>query len=555
MIKESLIGYFEESFKENWNSFAFTDYNDKSSYTYAQVAEKIAELHLLFELCRIKPDDKIALIGRNTPNWCVCALSVLTYGSVLVPILQDFKTSDVQHIVNHSESKLFFCSDAIWDTLEEEALENVQAILSLTDFRILQNRQAKKYDAMLSSIPERMTRKYHSGFTQASINYTRKDNKKVALINYTSGTTGFSKGVMLTGNNLAGNVKVAIEKELIKPRSSHLSFLPLAHAYGCAFDFLYAISVGAHITLLGRTPSPKILLKALNEVKPKSILMVPLIIEKLYKKQLLPLLNKPTIKLATKIPLLGDRLYGRIREKLLTLFGGNVQRIIIGGAALNKEVEDFLNRIKFPYTVGYGMTECAPLISYSHTQDFIRYSAGAILTGYMEVRIDSSDPYKIVGEIQVRGENVMVGYYKNNEATKDVFTKDGWLRTGDLGTIDKAGNIFIKGRSKNMILGSNGQNIYPEELESKLNNLPFISESLVVEKDGKLVALVYPDYELLDSSGYTQSDLPKIMEENQKLLNTSEAAFKNISSIQLYPSEFEKTPKKSIKRFLYNSMK
>ncbi|MCD7974061.1 MAG: AMP-binding protein [Candidatus Azobacteroides sp.] len=554
MIKETLVGYFETSFKENWNLPAFTDYNDKTSYTYGEVAKKIAELHLLYDCCQIKQDSKIALIGRNTPNWCITALSVLTYGAVLVPILQDFNGADVQHIVYHSEAELFFCSDTIWDTLEEEALENVRSVFSLNDFRVLQHKDAKKYEEILKVLPALMQKKYKTGFTKESVSYTKPDNGKVALINYTSGTTGFSKGVMLTGNNLVGNVKFAIGQEIIEPRTAHLSFLPLAHAYGCAFDFLYPVSIGAHVTLLGRTPSPKILLKSLNEVRPAVVLMVPLIIEKLYKKQLLPMLSKPTLKLATKIPLINDQIYCRIRKKLLTLFGGNIKEIIIGGAALNQEVEDFLKKIKFPYTVGYGMTECGPLISYEHTDAFIEYSAGRVLKGFMEVRIDSEDPYQVVGEIQVRGENVMVGYFKNEEATRDAFTEDNWLKTGDLATIDEVGNIFIKGRSKNMILGANGQNIYPEELESKLNNMPFISESLIIERNGKLIALVYPDYELLDSSEHTQEDLAGIMEENLKAFNASEAAFKNISRIKLYPNEFEKTPKKSIKRFLYNSI-
>lgn len=554
MIKETLVGYFEDSIKNNWDCPAFTDFNNKTTYTYGEVAEKIAELHLLFEQCHIQPESKIALIGRNTPNWCIAALSVLTYGAVLVPILQDFNGSDVQHIVHHSDSELFFCTEMIWESVEEEALENVKAIFSLKDFSILQIANAKKYTDIMQSIPKLMKKKYPEGISPDNIKYHKPDNKKLALINYTSGTTGFSKGVMLTGNNLVGNVKFAVEEKIIQPRSNHLSFLPLAHAYGCAFDFLYAFSVGAHIILLGKTPSPKILLKALSETRPGIVLMVPLIIEKLYKKQLVPLLNRPSIKLATKIPIVKKRLYAKIKNRLLTLFGGNIKEIIIGGAALNQEVEEFLNAIKFPYTVGYGMTECAPLISYAYTTTFAKYSAGRALPGFMEARIDSDDPKNSVGEIQVRGENVMSGYYKNEEATNEVFTEDGWLKTGDLGTMDDAGNIFIKGRSKNLILGSSGQNIYPEELESKLNNMPFVSESLVIERNGKLVALVYPDYELLDASEYTQEDLPEIMNNNLKELNASEAAFKNISSIRLYPNEFEKTPKKSIKRFLYSSI-
>ena len=396
MIHEDLVKFFENSFKENWNNPAFTDYNDKSSYSYAQVAEKIAELHLLFDAFHIKPGSKIALIGRNTPNWCVSALAVLTHGSILVPILQDFQAFDVQHIVNHSEAELFFCSDSIWDTMEEGAIENVRGIFSLTDFGVLQHRDRKKAESILKALPERMAKKYPNGFDKESVKYSVFDKNKITLINYTSGTSGFSKGVMLTGNNLAGNVKFAYDTKLIEPGSNHLSFLPLAHAYGCAFDFLYAVTVGAHITLLGRTPSPKILLKALEETKPGIVLMVPLIIEKLYKKNILPALTKRPTKLLTNIPLVNNVLYRGIRSKLMTLFGGNLKEIVIGGAALNQEVEDFLRKIKFPYTVGYGMTECGPIISFSHCDEFVQSSAGKIIPKHMEVRIDSEDPYNIV---------------------------------------------------------------------------------------------------------------------------------------------------------------
>lgn len=553
MINDNLIEFFEKSFKNNWDHPAFTDFNDKSTYTYAQVAERIAELHLLFDAMNIKPAAKIALIGRNNPNWCMSALAVLTYGSVLVPILQDFHADDVRHIINHSESELLFCSDFIWESLNEDVSENVRCVFSVDDFRVLQSRGMKNIKEMIGDIPRILAKKYPSGFTRDSINYLRTDNAKVVLINYTSGTTGFSKGVMLTGNNLAGNIRFAVNTELIQPGCNHLSFLPLAHAYGCAFDFLYAVSVGAHITLLGKTPSPQILLRALADVKPGIVLMVPLIIEKLYKKQILPGLNKPSVKLLTSIPGIRGIIYSGIRKKLLTLFGGNIKEIIIGGAALNQEVEDFLHKIKFPYTVGYGMTECAPIISFAHFDRFIPHSAGRI-TEHMEVRIDSEDPYNEVGEIQVKGDHVMKAYYKNKEATKDVFTDDGWLRTGDLGTIDENQNIFIKGRSKNVILGSNGQNIYPEELESKLNNMPYVAESLIMENNGKLIALVYPDYDLLDSMGMKRDDLPGIMNDNLTKLNKSEAVYKNVAEIRLYPSEFEKTPKKSIKRFLYESI-
>lgn len=554
MIQDDLVKFYENSFKKNWDYPAFTDYNDKSSYTYSQVAEKIAELHLLFDAFQIKPDSKITLIGRNTPNWCVCALAVLTHGSTLVPILQDFKASDVQHIVNHSDSELFFCSDTIWETIEEGAIENVRGIFSLTDFGLLQQRDRKKVEAILNMLPELKAKKYPDGFNKDCVEYAPYDKNKVALINYTSGTTGFSKGVMLTANNLAGNVRFALDTELIKPRSNHLSFLPLAHAYGCAFDFLYTTSIGCHITLLGRTPSPKTLLQALDETKPEIVLMVPLIIEKLYRKNIVPALEKGAAKVLKTIPVVNGVVFSKVRKQLIKTFGGQLREVIIGGAALNQEVEDFLRKIKFPYTVGYGMTECGPIISYSANEKFVKNSAGMIIKNHMEVRIDSVDPYNIVGEIQVHGEHVMVGYYKNEQATEEVFTKDKWLKTGDMGTIDAEGNIFIRGRCKNMILGSSGQNIYPEELEAKLNNMPFVMESLVFEKAGKLIALVYPDFELLDSSGFTQKDLPTIMDENLKNFNETESNYQNIAQIRLYPNEFEKTPKKSIKRYLYSSI-
>jgi long-chain acyl-CoA synthetase len=374
------------------------------------------------------------------------------------------------------------------------------------------------------------------------------------LLNYTSGTTGFSKGVMLTGNNLAGNVTYGIRTELLKKGERVLSFLPLAHAYGCAFDFLTATAVGTHITLLGKTPSPKIIMKAFGEVKPNLIITVPLVIEKIYKNVIQPLINKRGMRWALNIPVLDNQIYGQIRKKLVDAMGGRFKEVIIGGAAMNPEVEEFFHKIKFPFTIGYGMTECAPLISYAPWTEFVPTSSGRVLD-IMEARIYKESPEQSLGEIQVRGENVMAGYYKNPEATSEVFTEDGWLRTGDLGTMDANGNIFIRGRSKTMILGSNGQNIFPEEIESKLNNMPFIAESLVIERNKKLVALVYADYESLDSMGLNSSETVKtIMDENLKTLNASLAGYEKVSCIQLYPTEFEKTPKKSIKRYLYNSI-
>jgi long-chain acyl-CoA synthetase len=399
-----------------------------------------------------------------------------------------------------------------------------------------------------------MEEKYPNGFSRDDIHYADVSNDKVMLLNYTSGTTGFSKGVMLTGNNLAGNVTFGIRSGLLQREENVLSFLPLAHAYGCAFDFLTATAVGTHITLLGKTPSPKIIMKAFEEVKPNLIITVPLVIEKIYKNVIQPLINKKSMRWALNIPLLDNQIYGQIRKKLVDAMGGRFKEVIIGGAAMNPEVEQFFHKIKFPFTIGYGMTECAPLISYAPWDKFIPTSSGHILD-IMEARIYREHPDQEIGEIQVRGENVMKGYYKNPEATHEVFTKDGWLRTGDLGTMDADGNIFIRGRSKTMILGANGQNIFPEEIESKLNNMPFIAESLVIERNKKLVALVYADYESLDSMGLNDSETIKtVMDENLKNLNASLANYEKVSAIQLYPTEFEKTPKKSIKRYLYNSI-
>lgn len=530
-----------------------TDYAKGNTYTYGDMATRIARIHLLFEECQIRRGDKIALIGKDSAHWCMVYMAAVTYGAIIVPILQDFNPNDVHHIINHSESVFLFTSDRIWETLEEEKIEDVRGVFSLSDFRCLHQRDGESIQKFLKGLDERMEEKYPGGFTKNDIRYADLPNDKVVLLNYTSGTTGFSKGVMLTGNNLAGNVVYAESLDLLQKGERELCFLPLAHAYSCAFNFLLPLAVGAHVYMLGKVPSPKILLKAFEEVKPNIILTVPLIIEKIYRKMILPQLNKRTMKVALNIPFLDDRIYSQVRKKLSDALGGRFRQVIIGGAALNREVEDFLYKIKFPFTVGYGMTECAPLISYDHSDDFVPSSCGQVLKGIMEVRIDSDDPYNKVGEIQVRGENVMKGYYKNKEATDAVFTSDGWFRTGDLGTIDHDNRIYIRGRSKTMILGGSGQNIYPEEIEAKLNNLPFVMESLVVEKNGKLVAMVYPDYDTVDSTGVSHEDLPVIMEENRQALNKIVAPFETVSEIQLYPTEFEKTPKKSIKRYLYSN--
>jgi long-chain acyl-CoA synthetase len=553
MIKENFIKIYEESFKENWALPALTDYGKSKTFTFGDVATEIARIHLLFHECQVRRGDKIALIGKDSSRWCIAYMAVVTYGAIIVPILQDFNPNDVHHIINHSESVFLFVSDRIWDSLEEDKIEEVRSVFSLSDYRCLHQRDGENIQKLMKSLDEKMTEKYPDGFTQEDIKYAELDNDKVVEINYTSGTTGFSKGVMLTGNNLAGNVTYARTLDLLFRGERELCFLPLAHAYSCAFNLLVPMAFGVHVYLLGKVPSPKILLKAFEEVKPNLILMVPLILEKIYKKMILPQLNKRTLKLALNIPLLDSRIYAQIRKHLVDALGGRFREVIVGGAAMNQEVTDFLYKIKFPFTIGYGMTECGPLISYDHNNEYVPGSCGQILKGIMKVRIDSEDPYNKVGEIQVSGENVMKGYYKNDEATQNVFTEDGWLRTGDLGTIDHDNRIFIRGRSKTMILGASGQNIYPEEIESKLNNLPFVMESLVVEKNGKLIGMVYPDYDTVDSTGISHTDLPVIMEQNRIELNKLLAPYETISEIQLYPTEFEKTPKKSIKRYLYSN--
>ena len=533
MIPENFIKLYESSFRENWDLPALTDYNEQRTLTYEDMAREIAKLHILFRHCQIRRGDKIALVGKNTSNWCIAFMATVSYGAILVPILQEFNPHDIHHIINHSDSVLLFVGDHIWENIEMEKLPEVRAAISLQDFSCLVSR--------------------HIILPDMDIKYADLDNDKVILINYASGTTGFSKGVMLTGNNLAGNVMFGVRSHLHYKGSKCISFLPLAHAYGCAFDLLVPLAVGTHITLLGKIPSPKILLKALEEIRPNLIICVPLILEKIYKKQIQPLLNKTPMRWALNIPILDSRIYGQVRKKLIDAFGGRFEEVIVGGAPINREVETFLHKIKFPFTVGYGMTECAPLISYTPHREFRPGSSGRTLFGYVETKIDSLDPENIPGEICVRGEHVMKGYYKNEEATKAVLDEDGWLHTGDMGTISADGTIFIKGRSKTMILTSNGQNIYPEEIEAKLNNMPFVMESLIVERDGKLVALVCPDYEAMDSYGVSNRDLPMAMEEVRNNLNKMLAPYEQITRIQLYPNEFEKTPKRSIKRYLYDN--
>ena len=548
MIDQNFIKIYEESFKKYWAQPALTDYKDKNSLTYGQLAHEIARIHLMLEELGIEKGDKVALIGKNHSTWSLVFLATITYGAVIVPILHEFNAKSMHHIIEQSDSKCAFINDAIWTTLDHDKI-SVPSV-SIPSFDLLKSNNQLHTDLM-KRVDSKFNEKYPNGFVKDNIRYAEVDNSEVVCINYTSGTTGFSKGVMLTANNYAGNVTYAHTLELLHPGEKDLAFLPMAHAYGCAFDFLYALSNGVHVTLLDVIPSPMNLVKAFQEIKPNIIITVPLIFEKIYKKKILPIIEKPAVKVLLKVPGINKIIYSKIKKSLVDSLGGNFREVIIGGAALGKDIESFFYKIKFPFTVGYGMTECAPLISYDHHYDFVPTSCGSILEGIMEARIDSTDPEKVPGEIQVRGENVMAGYYKNPEATKEAFTEDGWLKTGDSGIL-LGRRLFIKGRIKTMLLGANGQNIYPEEIEAKLNNMPYVAESLVVQRDNKLVALVHPDYASMKEDGVSEDSIDEVMRNNRTAVNQVIARYERIQSIEIMENEFEKTPKKSIKRFLYN---
>lgn len=552
--KYNFVKYFERSFRDNWELEAVTDYGTDVTLTYGQLAINIEKLHILFKECGIKKNDKIAVMGRNNSNWVAVYLATITYGAIIVPILQDFRANDAIHIINHSGAKLLFISDINWEGIELDQIPHVLASVSLNDWHpITLSLDPKKinYDAVASLFKK----KHPDGYWPEDVHYDDRPNSEIASINYTSGTTGFSKGVIMPLNGLAGNIRYAFEIGMVYKGCRHVTFLPLAHAYGCAFDFLGCLAAGGHTWLVGRTPSPKILLKAFAEVKPTTILSVPLILEKIYKKMIVPQIQKPPVSWVLKVPFLDEVVCSKIREQLVQAFGGEFRQMIIGGAPLNPEVEAFLYRIKFPMSVGYGMTECAPLISFTPYDGGSKpLSCGKPLPGIMEVKI--LDPNSEgIGELVVRGENTMTGYYKNPQATKESFTKDGWLRTGDLGMLDEDGFLYIKGRCKTMLLGPSGQNIYPEEIEAKINNMPFVLESLVLQhEDNRLVALICPDYNEVDASGMTREQLDEYMEDARKQVNSELASYEQISIVKLYPHEFEKTPKKSIKRFLYTNM-
>ena len=547
MIKQNFIKIYEDSFKNNWNLSALTDYKINSSHTYGELAREIASLHILFSELNIQRGDKVALIGKNHSSWSILFMATITYGAVIVPILHEFNTESMEHLIEHSNSKLLFINEPIWEKLNQDKIDI--PVFDLPTFNPIAtknndiNKKSNSRDTLFN-------KRFPNGFSIEDIEYAQVDNNEVVCINYTSGTTGFSKGVMITANNFAGNIIYAEKLNLLFRGERILAFLPMAHVYGCAFDFLYALSAGVHITLLGVAPTPQNLINAFKEVKPNIIITVPLILEKIYKKKLLPVINQPVMKFLLKIGGLNNLILNKIKKSLITKLGGNFREVVTGGAALNAEVEAFLYKIGFPFSVGYGMTECAPLIAFDKHLNFVPTSCGSVLEDIMEARIESPDPENIAGEIQVRGENVMKGYYKNSEATEAAFTDDGWLKTGDLG-IMKGRRLFIKGRIKTMLLSANGQNIYPEEIESRLNNLPYISESVVIFREFKLVALVYPDKEAMRSDNINSDQLIDIMETNKGILNKSVAHYERLSEIEIVENEFEKTPKKSIKRFLY----
>lgn len=547
MIEQNFIKLYEESFKNNWDLPALTDYKVNTSYSYGELSREIASLHILFSELNIQKGDKIALIGKNHSSWSILFMATVTYGAVIVPILHEFNTESMEHIIEHSDSKLLFINNSIWERINKENIKI--PVFKIPSFSLIYSNDLNE-QKLKEKAEQIFNIKYPNGFTKDDISYAEVNNDDVVCINYTSGTTGFSKGVMITANNFAGNITYAGKLDLLFRGDRVLAFLPMAHVYGCAFDFLYALSAGVHITLLGVAPTPHNLINALKEVRPNIIITVPLIFEKIYKKKIMPVICQPVMKVLLKIAGLNSIIIRKLKRSLTEALGGNFREVIIGGAALNAEVEAFFYKIKFPFTVGYGMTECAPLIAYDNHRDFIPTSCGSVLQGIMDARIDSVDPQNIPGEIQVRGENVMKGYYKNTEATEAAFTEDGWLKTGDLG-IMKDRRIFIRGRIKTMLLSANGQNIYPEEIESRLNNLPYISESVVVLREFKLVALVYPDKEALKANNITKVQLNDIMDANKGILNKTVAQYERISSIEIVENEFEKTPKKSIKRFLY----
>ena len=548
MIDERLVKFIEESIKKNWDINALADYEGKS-LKYKDIGEQILKAHLFFEQLGVKRGDKIALLGNNSTNWAVLFLATITYGAVIVPILPDFGPENIHHIVDHSDSTYFFISEQLWETVDARKMPNLNAIFSLEILSVLFSKD-KKTERIFNTLEEKFQKRYPDGINPLHIYFPEITNDELAVISYTSGTTGFSKGVMLSHNSITANVRFAHKHMPLKSGDSILSLLTLAHSFGMSFDFLFPFTLGCYITFLTRIPPLPVLVKAFAKIKPRLILLVPLIPEKIYKKQLLPVVEKPLLKILLKIPGINRAILNKFNSKISEVFGNNFHEVVLGGAAFSKDAESLFRKMKFPYTVGYGMTECGPLISYAPAKNN-RFSSCGRSVDTLDVRIDSPDQQNIVGEILVKGDNVMDGYYKNEEATSEVIDKDGWLHTGDLGVIDSDGFIYIRGRNKSMILGSSGKNIYPEEVEAEINNCMYIQESLVVERGDKLVALVYPDQDRFQELNNNKQKLEKILKDYLKKLNKKLPSHVSISRFEIHDEEFEKTPKKSLKRYLY----
>lgn len=547
---QSFNSYIEKSIVDNWYKDALTDYKG-ITLQYHDVARKIEKLHILFENSGVKSGDKIAICGRNSANWAVAFFATLTYGAVAVPIVHEFNAEQIHNIVNHSESKLLFAGDVVAKTITPSEMPALEGIINIPDYSLMESRSEQLTFAR-EHLNELFGKKYPNAFRAKHINYHHDSAEELALINYTSGTTGFSKGVMLPYRALWGNLDFCLDAigSHIAPGSRTLSILPMAHMYGMAVEFLFPFCHGCHLFFLTRLPSPAIIAQAFADIKPAIVISVPLIIDKIIRKAIFPKVQNHKMKLLLNMPVISKKVKQKICEQVLNVFGGNAYEVVVGGAALNQEIESFLTSIDFPITTGYGATECAPLITFSDHSDFAAGSCGTPVS-HMEVKIASPDPENIPGEIIARGTNVMLGYYKNEEATRQAIDTEGWYHTGDLGTMDKQGNVYIKGRSKNMLLGSNGQNIYPEEIEDRLNSMTMVVESIVLQRGDRLVGLVFPDYEEAKEMGLNNDDLNRIMEENRAELNQALPAYAKINEIEIVETEFEKTPKKSIKRFLY----
>ncbi|MCK9411554.1 MAG: AMP-binding protein [Prolixibacteraceae bacterium] len=545
MKRDHLLGLFAQSFRENWGSPAFSDFQG-STTTYGEAAQMIRQIHCYFREAGIRQGDKIAILGRNSSNWGISFLAVSGYGAVTVPILPDFNTEDIHHILLHSESRFLFAADTLFDKLDSPKMTGISGVVSLTDFSALSFTSPGGKDRWSKCF----TVEYAGLSSPENFELADFEGDDLSVLSYTSGTSGFSKGVMIPARSLLSNIIYAQEHMPLKSGDKIVSFLPMAHVFGLLFEFLFPVSVGCHVNFLTKPPTPQLIIKAFQDVKPRLILSVPLVIEKIYRKRILPALEKPAIKFLLKVPGIKLLLYKKVRASLVETFGGNFHEIVIGGAPLNKEVETFFRKIKFPFTIGYGMTECGPLISYEPWDRFRSTSAGR-LVDRMEVRIDSSDPFNEVGEILVRGTNVMMGYYKNEKATEDAIDAEGWLHTGDLGIIDKEDFIYIRGRCKNMLLGPSGQNIYPEEMEAKLCNYPYVQECVITEREGRMVAFVYPDPERIEAEKPDENQMKGIMAENCRQVNKELPKYAQLSTIILVDKEFEKTPKRNIKRYLY----